>query len=165
MTVFLELPFTTLELTKLIAWRQYYDIIFVSNLANAAGNDILSEVWTGQPLQRNRPSASPPRCPPRRGLDLALWQRALLPLVRSSQNHQLRAPLGLWATPVPPEWMWSYSPANDRVVYQRVGALWQHYRRTGLRVNRRLHHGTFSSLTGWCTDLPTDLHRADIRRN
>jgi hypothetical protein len=100
---------------------------------------------------------------PRQALDLELWRRALAPLILPCLNRRLHEPLGLWKQPPPPEWLALYSPATDRI-YHHEGALWRHFRRTDLRVKRRLHHGTFCIIAGWCHGVPPDARRADVRR-
>jgi hypothetical protein len=164
MEVFLSAPHTPEELRKLIAWHQYYDVILVSDVASSSDDTLLLSVWKGDPLPRCRVNPSSPRRPPRHSLDLALWQRALQPLIRTTGNRKLLKLLGPWVTPPPDTWLFQYSPQTDHL-YHRFGDLWLHYRRTGNRVNRRLNHGTFSRILGWCPDLPLDLCRADIRRN
>jgi hypothetical protein len=164
MGMFLEGPYTPDELVKLIAWRQFYDITFVSDVVSVSGDCLLQHIWTGDTLRRRRDNPSSPRRPPRRSLDLALWQRSLSPLICSRLNLHLRSPLGDWHSQPPDSWLFLYSPSTDRV-YQRSGALWIHYRCSGLRVNRRLHHGTFCRISDWCCDLPSDSCRADVRRN
>jgi hypothetical protein len=137
----------------------------VSNVGSASGDCLLQHIWTGDTLRRRRESPSSPRRPPRWSLDLALWQRSsLAPLIHSRLNLHLRSSLGDWHSPPPNYWLFLYSPSTDQV-YQRSGALWIHCRRSGLRVNRRLHHGTFCRIPDWCCDLPSDSSCCtDVRR-
>jgi hypothetical protein len=73
MAFFLDRPFTPDELRILIAWRQHYDVLYMSDITMASGQTLSYDVWMGRPRLRVRPEPSSPRRPPRRSLDLALW--------------------------------------------------------------------------------------------
>jgi hypothetical protein len=72
MELFLSLPFTSEELAKLIAWRQFYDVIWVSDIVSSSGHGLLQHIWKGDTFNRWGDNPLSPRRPPRRGLDLAL---------------------------------------------------------------------------------------------
>jgi hypothetical protein len=96
--------YTTDDLRMLLAWRQYFDAVFLSDIADAAGTHLLKTVWDGLPLNHmvDRPPRTRPL--PRRSLSLALWRRALTPLILSARNCQLRQPHGLQLSPPGTQW-------------------------------------------------------------
>jgi hypothetical protein len=165
MTLVLCEPFTADDIRMLIAWRQYFDAIYLSDITDAAGTQLLKTVWDGNlPLRTvDRPTRARP--PPRRNLDLALWRRALGPLIVSSRNWELRSPLGLWLSAPPRGWRFHYSPSAEDRLYADSGHVWKSYRRTSRRINQRLNHGTFQLYQTLSPSVPPDLCRADIRRN
>jgi hypothetical protein len=81
MTVFLREPYTTDDIRMLIAWRKYYDAVYLSDITDAPGTHLLKTVWGGNlPLRTiDRPTRARP--PPRRSLNLPLWRCALGPLI------------------------------------------------------------------------------------
>jgi hypothetical protein len=99
MSTFLTGQHTNHELRMLLAWPQYFDVIYLSEIVDVAGTHLLKTVWDGCLPQRTTDRASRARPPPQRSLDLALWRRALLPFVTSFRNRQLPNPLGPWLSP------------------------------------------------------------------
>jgi hypothetical protein len=87
MSVFLAGQYSTEDLRMLLAWRQYFDAVFLSDIADAAGTHLLKTAWDGLPLNRTVARPSRARPPPRRSLNLALWRQALTPLIISFCNR------------------------------------------------------------------------------
>jgi hypothetical protein len=73
MELFLSLPFTSEKLAKLITWRQFYDVVWVSDIVSLSGHGLLQHIWKGDTFNRRRDNPSSPRRPPRHGLNLTLW--------------------------------------------------------------------------------------------
>jgi hypothetical protein len=64
MEVFLRTPYTPTELPMLLSWRQYFNVIYVSDVVNASGDRLLDDIWNGTLLLRCQPDQSQPRRPP-----------------------------------------------------------------------------------------------------
>jgi hypothetical protein len=149
----------------LLAWRQYFDAVFLSDIADAAGTHLLKTAWwDGLPLNRTVDRPSRARPPPRRSINLALWRRALTPLIISARNRQLRHPHGLWLSPPGPRWRFQYS-LLQYILFEQAGHVWKCYIRTSRHVNQRLNHGTFQLHEAHCESIATDLCCANVRRN
>jgi hypothetical protein len=83
MDFFLRSPYTSIELSMLLSWQQYFNVIFVSDVVNASGDCLLDDIWNGKLPSRCQPDPSQSPPPPPWGLDHETWRHALEPLIRS----------------------------------------------------------------------------------
>jgi hypothetical protein len=161
MDVFLLGDHPTAVLRQAVAWRQYYQVTYVSDITSADGQLILPDFWHGRSVSRKTSDTRWPRAPPRRSLSVDTWQVLLRPLTRLGPSTTLRRPLGPWFKNPASTWKWLFSSDEDRI-YHRLGHVWQTYRRDDSRVNRRLNSGRFSPLPGFSAQVPEGLSRADV---
>jgi hypothetical protein len=128
MDVFLLGEHPTAVLRQAVAWRQYYQVTYVSDITSADGQLILPDYWNGCSISRKTPDTRWYQSPPLRSLSVDIWQSLLRPLITPGLSTKLCRPLGPWKTNTDMTWTWFYL-ATDECIYKRLGHVWQTYRR------------------------------------
>ncbi len=154
------------ELQSLNRCRVYLQVTTLADIADGAGTSITKSAWDGH-LDMLRPhyfdwpvqTLPPPR-------DWALWRKALIASLGVHPLHRTFSPgLGPWLDSAL-EWIWFYSPSEERL-FARANNGWQSFSRAPGRRSRsgtsRFHVHPIN-LVAPLPNSPVDVLRTTVAR-
>jgi hypothetical protein len=130
---FLGHGFKGKELAHINRCRLFLQVTSLADIVSADGKHITHATWHGckdslRPSYYYWPNQGNPT--PR---DWQLWHRCLSLSFCGGQERRMVIPLGSWTNQQFKEWLWFYSPDEDRL-YTRDNTIWQFYSVEGGRL-------------------------------